>query len=117
VNPPVRVVNETNGVTLAVDGEMAVSLGSRLRGLLGRDRLPAGRGLVFPGCSMIHMFFMRFPIDVLFLDAQHRVCSLREALKPWVVAWGGFRARDTIELPVGAIAETGTQKGHVVRWE
>ena len=74
---------------------------SRLRGLLGRKELPTDEGLLLaPGWS-VHTWFMRFPIDVVFLDADLTVLGLREVVKPWrLTAWRG--ARSVLELPAGA---------------
>jgi uncharacterized protein len=115
--PRVAIRNGSNGQILASSAVVAVTAWSRLKGLLGKASLGRGEGLVLPGCSSIHMFFMRFPIDVLFLDAARRVCAVRQGLKPFRIAWGGFRARHTIELPSGTVAATGTAVGHLVAWD
>ena len=56
---------------------------TRMRGLLGRASLPQGEGMLFDRTSSVHTFFMRFPIDVVFLDASGEVVSVREAVRPW----------------------------------
>ncbi len=80
---------------------------------MGRDSLPDGFALVIYPESSIHMFFMRFPIDAIFVDKQHCVVALSKNLLPWhpfagVAPWKG---RYVIELPVGVIDATGTQVG------
>ncbi|SEA12398.1 hypothetical protein SAMN02745687_01845 [Lachnospiraceae bacterium NK3A20] len=61
---------------------MADTFGTRFRGLMGEEKLPEGEGLLLKGCSAIHCCFMKFPIDVIYLDAQNRVLAV-ETVKPW----------------------------------
>lgn len=71
-----------------------------------------GQALVIDPCTSIHMFFMRFPIDVLYLDREDRVLRAQKRIKPWRVGPLYTRgARYVIELPVGAIESSGTQIG------
>jgi uncharacterized membrane protein (UPF0127 family) len=115
VDAGARLVNATNGATLATTVERAETAWRRFVGLMGRKALPQGHCLVIPGCNSIHMCFMRFPIDVLFLDTDHRVRALRHGLKPWRLASGGWGYRDTVELPAGTLAATATLLDHVVQ--
>ena len=73
---------------------------SRLRGLLGRSELPAGEGLLLRPSPSIHTWFMRFPIDVLFLDRDLRVLAVRPEVRPWRMAWQQG-ARAVLELAAG----------------
>jgi len=73
---------------------------SRLRGLLGRSELPAGEGLLLRPSPSIHTWFMRFPIDVLFLDRDLRVLAVRPQVRPWRMA-GQKGARAVLELAAG----------------
>ena len=83
----------------------------RTVGLLGRSDLPAGEGLWIERSPSIHMFFMRFPIDAVFVGPDRRVVRVVENLRPWrIVAWARG-ARDCLELPVGAVRASGTQVG------
>ena len=74
----------------------------RMRGLLGRDSLPEGEVYVFPRCNAVHTLGMRFAIDIVFLDAEGCVLSVRENVPPgrWMVS-GGRRARTTVEAAAG----------------
>src|SRR2546421_11548132 len=85
----------------------------RMRGLLGRDGLVQGKGMLIDSAPSVHMFFMRFPIDVVFLDRDWMVVRVVHALKPWRVA-GARRAVAALELPAGAAAEAGLQEGDVL---
>ena len=73
----------------------------RMRGLLGRDGLPEGEVFVFPHCGSVHTFGMRFAIDVVFLDRDGRVLSIRENVRPGRVVFGGWKADATVEAQTG----------------
>jgi uncharacterized membrane protein (UPF0127 family) len=83
---------------------------SRLRGLLGRDELAADEGLLLRPESSVHTLFMRFPIDIVFLEADLTVLSLRENVKPWRTA-GQRGARSVLELPAGTCRRRGLRPG------
>ena len=103
--------NLSRGTVLAERLEIQRSLWGRFRGLMGRASLPAGAGLFLTGTNGIHMFFMRFPIDAVFVGPDRRVVRVVENLRPWrIVAWARG-ARDCLELPVGAVRASGTQVG------
>jgi uncharacterized protein len=73
---------------------------SRLRGLLGRAGLERGEGILLRPASSIHMWFMRFAIDAVFLDPEGNVLRVVERLRPWRMA-GCLGAKAVIELPAG----------------
>jgi uncharacterized membrane protein (UPF0127 family) len=112
----VTVTDVEQGQLLAV-ADLADGAWSRTRGLLGRRALPRGDGLVIRPCSMIHTLFMRFAIDVLFVDRTGTVVSTVDTLQPFRLAWGGWRAAQAIELPAGALREAGVQPGRRIRIE
>lgn len=91
--------------------ERADSAWSRLRGLLGRAGLDRDQALWIDPCTSIHMFFMRFPLDVVFLDADHQVVRVHEDVRPWRLARGGKFARSVLELPTGTIAHFNVRVG------
>jgi uncharacterized membrane protein (UPF0127 family) len=92
-----------NGSVVCAKCELAETFWTRFRGLMGRSSLPADEGLLFDRTGSIHMFFMRFPIDVVFCDAELRVVKVISGLKPWRTA-AARRAKVTIELSQGAAA-------------
>ena len=114
--PNTAAINVTKGVALASELEIATSFAARSQGLLGRSGLKPDTGLLIDPCSSIHMWFMRFPIDVVFLDKKNRVVGLKRNVKPWGMAWS-WRGVKTIELPVGVIATTRTQIGDIVAFQ
>jgi uncharacterized membrane protein (UPF0127 family) len=77
---------------------------ARMRGLLGRDGLEPGGGMLLTPESSVHMLFMRFAIDVVFLDRDHKVVGVRHDLRPWRAA-GARGAYASLELPAGAAAD------------
>jgi uncharacterized membrane protein (UPF0127 family) len=103
--------------------EVAGSWLSRLRGLIGRRGLGPGEGLYLPGTNSIHMLFMRFAIDVVFVgaprtDGSRQVVAVHERLAPWTgVVWWVRGARGAVELPAGALARAGLSVGDLVRLE
>ncbi len=106
-----RVTNLSRGTVLAHRAAVARSFRARLRGLLGRRALAPGEGLLISPTTAVHTFFMRFPIDVAFLDEGGKVVRAYHALPPFRVAIGGKRARKALELPAGTLAATSTQEG------
>ena len=109
-----RLQNTTRGTTLATAIEHARTPLARMKGLLGRDGLAEGGGLVIEPCTSIHMFFMRFPLDVLFVDDRGEVLRAIPRLQPWRLTRLYPQARYAAELPAGTIARTGTQEGDTV---
>ncbi len=113
----IRVVNQRTGRLLGSRIEKALSLGARTIGLLDRRSLAEGEGLWIEPCSSIHMFFMRFAIDAVFVDHRGAVTRATEGLRPWRIAFGGRGAHAVLELPVGVIAASDTRSGDVLRSE
>ena len=107
-----RVVNVTTGETLAARAEVAESFFDRFMGLQGRADLPVGAGLILAPTSSIHMFFMRFPIDAVFVDSASHVTKVGRRLRPWSVGPFSSGALICVELPAG-VAER-TLPGHTV---
>lgn len=99
------VIAESN--RLLATAEVADTPQARMTGLLGRDSLPPGQGLILDPCRLIHTFMMRFAIDVVFYDRALRVTRTAASVRPGRLAWGGVRARATLELPAGTLAAGG----------
>ena len=83
---------------------------TRMRGLLGRRELPSGEGILLKPASSVHMAFMRFPIDAVFLDRDLRVVKVAEDLRPWRAA-GSRQAKAVLELPAGEARRRGLTLG------
>jgi uncharacterized protein len=109
----VTLVRE-NGDVVVDECVVADSPVSRMRGLLGRDELRQGEGLLLRPASSIHTFFMRFPIDAVFLDEALRVLRISDELRPWRAA-SRRGARAVLELPAGESARRGLEVGDLLR--
>src|SRR5437016_5725159 len=102
------------GPTLCERCTLALGAGTRMRGLLGRATIEADEGLWIQPTNSIHMFFMRFPIDVVYAAADGRVLKLVEGIRPWRVSFCSG-AKIALELAPGAIARAGVRRGdHLV---
>jgi uncharacterized membrane protein (UPF0127 family) len=89
---------------------VAATFKARLVGLLGRHGLATGEGLLIRPTNSIHTFFMRFPIDVVFLDRQGVVVKLVSNVRPWRVTFAP-RGRDAVELRAGEADAKGIRLG------
>jgi len=113
----VRVINTTRHALLAERAGFANTVTTRAIGLMGQATLPEGSGLVIDPCTSIHMFFMRFAIDALYVSQNGAVLRVVPNLRPWRIGPIILRARYVVELPRGVAARTGTQPGDVLRVE
>ncbi len=110
-----KVVNLRNNTILADKARIADTFWGRLVGLLYRHSLENGEALILkPSCS-IHTLFMRFAIDVLFLDKRGRVIALHYSLKPFRFSPIYFNSDLVIELPEGTLQGTQTQPGDTIK--
>lgn len=100
-----------NGDELVCDLRVADTFWTRFAGLQFTRELPEGQGLLIRPCNSVHMFFMRYPIDVVFLTRDLVVERLLPGLKPWKVSPVVFGAYQTLELPAGTIARIGLEVG------
>lgn len=76
---------------------------TRFLGLMGQKQLPDKYALLLSPCSSIHMMFMRFAIDVIYVDKDLNVVKVTKNIKPWRLDMGHRKAKYTIELPAGTI--------------
>jgi uncharacterized protein len=113
----VRIRNVTRATTLADRVRVASSTLDRTVGLLRTPVLEPGAGLWIERSPSIHMFFMPYAIDAVFVSQDGRVTKVAANLKPWRVVWWARGARDCLELPAGAAAASGTQVGDEVAIE
>ena len=109
-----KILNKTQKTVIAEQVDVADTTVSRLVGLLNRKILPPNEALIITRCRSIHMFFMRFPIDAIFVDRHDRIVGLVRHIKPFRMSPCFFRASDVIELPVGTIDRTKSQEGDLI---
>jgi uncharacterized membrane protein (UPF0127 family) len=105
------VENLTRGSQVAARVRRADRMWSRMVGLLGRSSLAEGEGLLLVPSTSIHTFFMRFPIDVLYLNREDVVVKAVRALRPFRLSACLRGGHSVLELPAGTIEASGTQVG------
>jgi uncharacterized protein len=105
-----QVRNITRGTSIGDAIESAESSAQRRTGLLRHDKLDEGAGLWIVPCEAVHTFFMKFALDLIYLDRKHRVRGVVRNVRPWRLS-ACFTAHSVLELPTGTIDRTKTQKG------
>ncbi|MGA6971267.1 MAG: DUF192 domain-containing protein [Candidatus Binatus sp.] len=118
----IRAVNQSRATVLCERLESAGGIGGKGRGLLGRDGLEPGTGMLFENGRFtpfmwMHMFFMRFAIDIVFIGRGNTVININRRLQPWRLSSVVFGARRALELPAGAADASSTQVGDQIRFE
>ncbi len=111
--PRLRMMNVTRQVQLASSVEVATSGAKRSKGLLGRKGLSRGEALWIVPCEAVHTFGMRFALDLIYLDRQHRIRKVRRNVPPWRIS-ACLTAHSVVELAAGSISETDAQPGDQV---
>ncbi len=110
-------------MVLAHTAKVANNFFSRFKGLMLKPELKDGSGLIIDlkkerkWDASVHTFFMRFPIDLIFMDSQNIVKEVVEGLRPWRLYFPKNNARYVIELPSGILAATNTELGDVISLE
>ena len=104
------VVQKEDGTVVCARCVVADSALARSKGLLGRASLDEDEGILLRPGGSIHMFFMRFAIDAVFLDRDLRVLRVAADLKPWRMA-SKRGAKSVLELPAGRCARAGVREG------
>jgi hypothetical protein len=113
----VIVTNVARGTVVGETIEVAASATQKVKGLLGRECLEDGQGLLFKGAGSLHTLFMRFPIDVIYTDKHGKVVKLARAVRPFKLVAAPLRCHYALELPAGAILASKTQVGDHLRFE
>ncbi|MGI8829247.1 MAG: DUF192 domain-containing protein [Candidatus Limnocylindria bacterium] len=111
----VRIENVTRGTVVGERVRVASSSRDRTVGLLRTPELMPGEGLWIERSPSIHMFFMPYAIDAVFLSSSGRVTKIAANLRPWRVVWWARGARDCLELRAGTAASSATQVGDELR--
>ena len=108
--------NRTRDTVLGREVELANTSATRRTGLLKLERLEAGHGLWIVPCESVHTFFMKFAIDLVYVDKKNRVRKVRSAVPPWRLS-ACLRAHSILELPAGTALQTGTKPGDELVFE
>lgn len=94
--------------------QLASSFFQKFKGLMGRKKLGKSEGLLLLSCNSIHTCFMRFPIDVVFLNMDHEVISMRKGVRPWRMVKQVRKAYITVEMPEGTIEYKNIEVGDLL---
>jgi uncharacterized membrane protein (UPF0127 family) len=108
--------NQTRQTSIVGNVEKAASTLRRMKGLLGKKSMPENYGLWITPCQSIHTFFMRFPIDVIFLSPDLHVVKIFPSIEPFRLSSWVHSAQSALELASGTIANSGTQVGDQVEF-
>ena len=111
-----RALNITRKTVVAQNVEVAATFWERLIGLIGRSNLKPGAGLLIEPCRSVHTFFMRFPIDVIFIDGEGRVAGLIPEMKAFCLSGEYRNVERALELPIGTIKASLTTLGDIVEF-
>ena len=110
------VRNRTRNTVLGDAVDLADTSDKRRTGLLKHTKLEPGHGLWIVPCESVHTFFMKFAIDLVYVDKKNRVRKVRNAVPPWRLS-ACLSAHSIIELPAGTALQTGTQPGDELVFE
>jgi hypothetical protein len=110
-----RIINLRNNAVLADKARMADTFWGRLLGLLNRRSLEKGEALILRPSNSVHSLFMRFTIDILFLDKKDKVIAILSSFRPFRFSPIYFNAHLTIELPENTLRLTQTQLGDIIK--
>ena len=87
---------------------------TRFKGLMFKKELNVNEGLIINPCNSIHMFFMNFPLDILFVNENNEVVEILENIKPWRVSKLYFNAEYVVELPINTVKSKNIQKNQKI---
>ena len=107
----VSLINRSKNIVLVEAVEDAKSLWSRMRGLLGRESLPAEQALWIRPCDSVHTFFMKFTIDVVFVDDRLVVRKVVRHVRPWRLILPVWKAHSVFELAEGRASQDRVTEG------
>ncbi|HJS46863.1 MAG TPA: DUF192 domain-containing protein [Gemmatimonadales bacterium] len=110
-------VRRADGAPVAMAVGLADSAWLRLRGMLGRPAPGREEGMLLLPCRAVHMWGMRYPLDVAFLDAEGQVVAAYPDLAPGARTKLHREARAALELAPGTLARSGTRVGHRLEWQ
>ncbi len=111
-----KVTSKVSGQTVSTRCVWAKDAWSRLVGLLGHDALEENESILIEPCKQVHTLFMKFPIDVVFLDNNNTILDFR-SMTPWKFSPLKWKAAKILELPLGTCQRVGLEVGHSLAFE
>lgn len=112
-----KILNACSGVVIADNVEIVRNVLAQVKGLIGRQRVDEGYAMVFPGCKQVHTFFMRFPIDVVFVNKENVVICIVNSLPRNRCTEFVFGSALAIEFPAGTVSKSGLRLGDMLSFE
>ncbi|MDP5274488.1 DUF192 domain-containing protein [Chengkuizengella axinellae] len=112
-----KVINQGNDVVIAEQVRFAHTFFSRFIGLMFKKHIFRDGALHILPCSQIHTFFMKFPIDVVYLNSDYEVVGIEENLSPWKIGGKFKQVKSIIELSSGAVVKTGLKIGDSIKFK
>ncbi|PKR77272.1 hypothetical protein CEY16_11075 [Halalkalibacillus sediminis] len=107
-----KIVNLSNNQVVGDNVQQAYTFFKRLKGLMYTKELPSGNGLHIKPCQSVHSYFMRYPIDVIYINKSQEVVALDIGLLPNKIGKRRKDAESVIEVTAGTIVDTDTAIGH-----
>ncbi len=104
LNSDASLFNISKNCVISSQVEIAKSFYKRSKGLLGRSSLEKNQCLWIHRCNSVHTFFMRFAIDILYVDKNLKVTSIQRNIQPWKLNWGGFTSKSCFEFKSESLA-------------
>ena len=108
------IINQTRNAVLGKEVSVAHRIFPRIRGLLGRRNFRTGEAIILKPCNSIHTFFMRFPIDCLFVDKNYRVIKALSNIRSFRITRIYWLSNFAVELPAGTLEFTHTQENDML---
>ncbi|MFS1511937.1 DUF192 domain-containing protein [Chengkuizengella sp. SCS-71B] len=109
-----RVINQENDVVIAKQVRSAHTFTSRFKGLMFKKHFFHDDALHITPCSQIHTYFMKFPIDVVYLNVDFKVVGIEQNLPPWKLGKKFKHVKSVIELSPGTVEKTGLNTGDTI---
>mgnify|MGYP000891545934 CR=1 FL=1 len=114
----VKIVNSNNFKMVGDKIKVADSFVKRFKGLMLSNELKDGEGMLIKPCNSIHMMFMKYAIDAIFLDSENRVKAIYENLKPWTgITKIHSDVKSVLELKSGSAKQSGISTGNILTVE
>lgn len=106
-------LTQTNGEVICHKMAVATNIFSRMLGLMFSKDLPECDGFLLSPCNSIHTFFMRYSLDILFLDKDFKIVKVIYGLSPWRMTWVYLKSRHVLEMKAGTL-KLGLRHGEVL---
>jgi hypothetical protein len=98
-----KIINKRNNELIGDKIILGNTIFKRFIGLIGKEFLENGEGILLTPCNSIHMMFMKIPLDIVFLSKKNTIVYLIENIKPWRISPIVFKAHSVLELPINSI--------------